>query len=296
MQTELHTIVDDALAWCAQALPFFSITRTTDMRVSAKAFAEFLLALNVLHESGYARTPAYDALLALAVDETREFDWEAALAHRSDLLLLAAYLNTFCARNGLPAAIPTDRISAALDEVLPLDAVPYRELDMLCGLAQGGAAVADERFTAALLRSGCLGDGIMNFDDTDLYAATHAFFYATVFGDRTERVSPALRGEMLAAIDLGLDVTLREGHADLVGEYLMCYASLGVPVGRRERSAWRFLTSAQQPNGAVPIYAGAHVRGDDFRTAPDREQWLACYHTTLVAAMAAAMRLARHDG
>jgi len=295
MRSELHSLVDNALAWCAESLPFFSITRTNDMRVSAKAFAEFLLALNVLRDSGYGRTPAYDALLALAIDETRAFDWEAALAQRSDLLLLAAYLNTFCSRNGLPTVIPTDRITAALDAVLPLDAVPYRELDMLCGLAQGGAPIADERFTGALLRSGCLGDEVMGFDDMDLYAATHAFFYATVFGDRSGRIAPALRDEMLATIDLGLDVTLREGHADLVGEYLMCYASLDVPVSRRERAAWSFLTSAQQPNGAVPIYATADVRGDDFRAAPDRAQWLACYHTTLVAAMAGAMRLARHE-
>ncbi|MEV0982228.1 hypothetical protein [Streptomyces sp. NPDC049915] len=141
-----------------------------------------------------------------------------------------------------------------------------------------------------------LGADPLALDDTEIYAFTHALFYATDFG--AHALPPG------AAVDDTVRVLLAShligGHLDLLAELLLCADVVGleetglVRGGRTDlvRRGWTALASAQRPDGAVPgpVHRPAVLSG---LTGEKAEAYLfgTCYHTTLATGLAAAARL-----
>ncbi|MFF9814335.1 DUF6895 family protein [Streptomyces sp. NPDC014006] len=143
---------------------------------------------------------------------------------------------------------------------------------------------------AALYRQSLPGLGAdpLALDDTEVYAFTHALFYATDFG--AHALPPG------AAVDDTVRVLLAShligGHLDLLAELLLCADVVGPEETDLVRRGWTALASAQRPDGAVPgpVHRPAVLAG---LTGEKAEAYLfgTCYHTTLATGLAAAARL-----
>ncbi|OUC99536.1 DUF6895 family protein [Streptomyces swartbergensis] len=150
-----------------------------------------------------------------------------------------------------------------------------------------------------------LGPDPLSLDDSETYAFTHALFYATDFGAHALPPGGSDAGSLLEAVRLLLGVNLTRSHLDLVAELLLC-ADLLRPALPRHRDAtgddpvargWAALAGAQRPDGAVP--GPVHRPEKMSELAGEKaEAYLfgTCYHTTLAAGLAAAVRLGRRPG
>jgi hypothetical protein len=150
-----------------------------------------------------------------------------------------------------------------------------------------------------------LGPDPLFLDDSETYAFTHALFYATDFGARPLPAGEPDPGLLLETVLLLLDVDLTRGHLDLVAELLLC-ADLLCPAGPRDGDGpdgdpvtrgWDTLARAQRPDGAVPgpVHRPERLPGLTGEKA-DAYLFGTCYHTTLAAGLAAAVRLNSRSG
>lgn len=125
--------------------------------------------------------------------------------------------------------------------------------------------------------------------DFEAYAVTHIVFYLSDMGLRpVSGVTRTQRRQMGAAVRVLLELYLCLGNLDLIAELLVCWRALGLPDGDLAGYARACLLGARLDCGAWPgpFYDSRVVRG---RSPEDRDAYLfrACYHTTLVALMAA---------
>ncbi|NUS16485.1 MAG: hypothetical protein HOY69_34660 [Streptomyces sp.] len=119
-------------------------------------------------------------------------------------------------------------------------------------------------------------------DRRTAYGITHDVFHATDWGRAAGRL-PAPLAEYLRLWLPAWTVTWSEERLwDLVGEFLAVAACLpGAPF---DDAAWRLLAAARTADGGLPEAGDPPPPG-----TPDREDFLACYHSTLVAAFAATL-------
>ncbi|GHH40789.1 DUF6895 family protein [Streptomyces candidus] len=147
-----------------------------------------------------------------------------------------------------------------------------------------------------------LDPDVLQLSESETYALTHVVFYATDFG----RKPLLLDGDDAAArlresVRILLGVRLARGSLDLLAELLVCESALRTGTGsgagtdegtaRTTAAAWNTLTAAVRPDGAVP----GPVHRPDVMTGLRGDKAAAylfgtCYHTTTVAALAAAVR------
>ncbi|MFF9107725.1 DUF6895 family protein [Streptomyces sp. NPDC014805] len=130
----------------------------------------------------------------------------------------------------------------------------------------------------------------LSLDDDEVYAFTHAVFYATDFG--ADDVPPG--GALRDTVRVLLASHLIGGHLDLLAELLLCADLTGLGETDLARRSWAALASARRPDGAVPgpVHRPAVLSG---LTGEKAEAYLfgTCYHTTLATGLAAVVRLGR---
>lgn len=166
--------------------------------------------------------------------------------------------------------------------------IPYRQLDLLhtlelCGIAHTLPSMAEVMPFTLLHNS----PNVLKLADRDIYALTHAIFYATDFGLRPPSGPRSFdRGAAVELLEALLVLTRDQGNADLVGELLCCLLCLGVRDSEESHRAWEFLLSVQEDDGRVNgpqgvVHPGLTDGDDAYR------HWATGYHTTIVAALAA---------
>lgn len=121
--------------------------------------------------------------------------------------------------------------------------------------------------------------------DNECYAVTHLLFYLTDFADHPGGVDLPGIAELVTTL---LGVYLAKDDFDLSAELLLCALALGQREHDLVTHGWQRLNKARRPDGAVPgplhdpavlaRLSGAKAAAYLFGT---------CYHTTVVAALAA---------
>lgn len=170
---------------------------------------------------------------------------------------------------------------------------PTRRLGVL--RAERRSGIHRPEHAAHVLRRTWLG-GLpepWTFERSSGYALTHVVFHLTDWG-RTARGVPADLAAYLADwLPPWLDTCLDAGMWDLSCELLIVAASLPRPSGPTMlQDAWTRIARAQHASGALPVEAGPE---EDAGADPERH-FLHCYHSTLMAAFAAAMTVERLTG
>ncbi|MEU9204837.1 hypothetical protein [Streptomyces sp. NPDC048332] len=138
------------------------------------------------------------------------------------------------------------------------------------------------------------------FEGPSGYALTHTVFHITDWCCVPERMPADIDAYLRAWLPPWIDGCLESRQWDLTGELLAVAAALpGPPPTDLLDVAWPALATAQAPGGAVPE-TGPTASGAETAQAPspggaeaDPYPFLACYHSTLVTAFAAALSLKR---
>lgn len=118
------------------------------------------------------------------------------------------------------------------------------------------------------------------------YGLTHDVFHVTDWGRHRGRLPAEAAGYLRLWLPAWLDCWLDERSWDLAGELLAvaaCVDAADTAASVEITAAWRRLAAAQDADGGLPE-TGTEPRPDD--PAAD---FLACYHSTLVAAFAATL-------
>jgi len=129
------------------------------------------------------------------------------------------------------------------------------------------------------------------FERSAGYALTHTVFHLTDWGGAPQGMPRDVAEYLTAWLPAWLDSCLEGGLWDLACELLAVGASLPEPPDRASaEEAWSRIAAVQDPSGALP------ETGADARGHPVRRTFATCYHSTLVAAFAAALTDARLRG
>ncbi|WNI20489.1 DUF6895 family protein [Streptomyces sp. ITFR-16] len=146
------------------------------------------------------------------------------------------------------------------------------------------------------------------FEGPSGYALTHTVFHITDWCCFPERMPAGIDAYLRDWLPPWIDGCLESRQWDLTGELLAVAAALpGPPPMDLLDAAWPALAAAQAPSGAVPetgptLSPAQPPEGDpppeaarprDAGPEPDPYPFLACYHSTLVIAFAAALSLKR---
>ncbi|MET9776989.1 hypothetical protein ABZ023_22425 [Streptomyces sp. NPDC006367] len=125
------------------------------------------------------------------------------------------------------------------------------------------------------------------------YALTHVVFHLTDWGRTARGVPPHLATYLRHWLPPWLDTCLEARMWDLSCELLAVAASVPQPPPPAVlRDAWQRLAAAQHPSGTVPE-EGAVQDAAAPAPAKDPYDFTDCYHSTLMAAFAAALTAAR---
>lgn len=117
-----------------------------------------------------------------------------------------------------------------------------------------------------------------------LYQLTHELFYATDWGAHAPDLGAEAHRYARRWIPMWIEIAARSTDADLLAELLSCHEMIGTDTNE---VPWDVLARAQIDDGAVKPPS----RSVDVRAAvTPTDEFLAHRHTTLVAAMAWAMR------
>ncbi|MGV9239484.1 DUF6895 family protein [Streptomyces nigra] len=165
---------------------------------------------------------------------------------------------------------------------------PTRRLGVLKAERRAGIRRAED--AGEVLRHTWLG-GLpepWTFERSAGYALTHVVFHLTDWGRAPDAVPADLAGYLGHWLPAWLDTCLDAGMWDLSCELLVVAASLPDPPDPETlRAAWPRIAGAQCDSGALP-------QQDHPEHGAGREpDFLHCYHSTLMAAFAAAQCLTR---
>lgn len=133
-------------------------------------------------------------------------------------------------------------------ERLPNHALEHHWLEQI----RSGAA-ATRQVDAALLAATCVGAplDVLGASTLDLYAFTHAVFYATDMG-RRDAPWPRPVDAIAAEAEAGLAAALDADNFDLAAELLWTWPMLGLPWSPAATFAFGVLAAAQDDHGFLP--------------------------------------------
>ncbi|MEU6254338.1 hypothetical protein [Streptomyces sp. NPDC047043] len=171
---------------------------------------------------------------------------------------------------------------------------PTRRLGLL--KAEGRSGIHRPERAHQALRRTWLG-GLpepWTFERSAGYALTHVVFHLTDWGRTPDGLPPDLADYLAHWLPPWLDTCLDARMWDLGCELLVVAASSPRPPDAAMfQDAWTRIARAQHETGALPV-EGPDPREDDAAAAePD---FLHCYHSTLMAAFAAALTIERLTG
>lgn len=121
-------------------------------------------------------------------------------------------------------------------------------------------------------------------DLSTLYAMTHTVYHLADWGARPSGLPTRIQDYLRAWLPAWLEVYLEAGHWDLVSELLMVDLCLVEPAYPAQ--AWERLAAVQLPDGMLPAEAWRDARNPATLVRNH-------YHSTLVAAMAGTLGVAR---
>lgn len=240
-----------------------------------------------------AHTPAWDPLHAYAADLLR-FAWQQT--GRGELFLrlqrwepFATYplevYSVFAAAGLRHAGYEAAAATTARTRGWRLtEQEPTRRLGVLKAERRSGIDRPEQ--VEPVLRSTWLG-GLAEpwtFERSSGYALTHVVFHLTDWGRLPEGVPADLAAYLTHWLPPWIDTCLDAGMWDLSCELLVVAASLPCPPDPATlEHAWTRIARAQYDSGALPQQA---PRGEGG--AEPEPDFLHCYHSTLMAAFAAA--------
>lgn len=277
-------VYDRALDWTSQNLEAFHPDHefVSDHSLRVKPFIELVFVLNPFLRWGHQHRDARLARLERFVAHTfGSYDFAAFAQQDPAGLIVFALRDEFYRLSGRPA--PADGLLArfldtGLHRLVRLSRTPYRAMDLSYSIGRAGLDFAPQTLLPDLPDT-VLGQGrpLVHASDSDLYSLTHTLFYLADLGAAPVAecwsAAPALHRQLRAALGL----TLRQGNADLSGEFLMCLGFMGEIDSPATRLAWGRLQALQLPCGAVPAPSYRPERDD-----AGHYRFTQCYHTTLV--------------
>lgn len=172
---------------------------------------------------------------------------------------------------------------------------PFRLLDIAYSLGRVGVAYELPNWHELYVQTiAAKAKGLAYLSNYDLYSITHTIFYLTDMGQRTaDDVIQGSSQRLCELVQKLLGVVLRDKDWDLTAEFLLCWSFLGIPLNSVMcEVAWQQLVLAQLADGAVPSPSFDPAAEDQNKgnvtLSETGYRFFNCYHTTLVAAAAAA--------
>ena len=213
--------------------------------------------------------------------------FEASLCRWNDalvpVLILAATLEAY----GLTAENDRRQMIQKVvrdSNVCIIERIPYRQLELRHILDAGGFAHGLPSYRELWSRTLVAHrPNLMFLSDNDVYSITHALFYVSDFSaHNVDFLTPQEIAYVHDVVTHLLGVYIRRKNWDLAAELLAAEKCLG-RISRHSVMGWRLLLEAQHADGRIDgPYLGQLA--DDKRDA--EHLFDACYHTTLVSALA----------
>jgi hypothetical protein len=217
--------------------------------------------------------------------------YQDLIVRNPESLQLYALIYKSLLHNGFDVSESAETIQMVIDEgyATSVEAVPFRLMD-LRNVLDGGRfrhtlPAMTELFERTMLARRPPLEYLTN---ADVYCITHAIFYRTDFGLDYSAVELHEEFAHLPQIVdrlLGLFVRLRDW--DLTSELLICHRCLQSDPTIIQDAAWEALDRAQLPDGSIPA-PGFDPNDADASQSPADHAFEQNYHTTIVAALAAA--------
>lgn len=300
-RADVRGVAEAALGWLTRhrdgfALDDFALDAAADVNRTWKPLGELAQVCVCVRRHTPPGSPLHEAagdLLAFAWRQTRDGALFADLQRLEPwasypLEVYAAFASAGLRHPGYERFVATVARTRGwrLAELLP-----NRRLGLLNSERRSGLPPHAE--TSEALEQTWLG-GLAEpwtFERSAGYTVTHVVFHLTDWGRATDRVPPRLAEYLETWLPPWLDTCLEDEQWDLSCELLAIAASLPRPPERTAvEGAWARLADAQQESGAL-----AEVGPGSHGPAAPRD-FLHCYHSTLMAAYAGALTLARLGG
>ncbi|WP_084655265.1 DUF6895 family protein [Nocardia altamirensis] len=289
-------VLDAAVEWLTGQLQWFD-QRQWERFLPRREFPEgtvleLLVLCRILRRGRFRDHELVGGAIELAQAVVSEQAFHSALGRADEKFPYRAYLVALLAELGCPVRSAVERVQVVLETGCggwtgawqpALTRLELRYVLDLGGFASTSLPVAD--LTAATIAAAA-PDPLYLRDD-EAYALTHVVFYATDFGARPMPAGAALIETMRTL--LGMYLAL--GDMDLAGELLLCLQAVGAADCPMTAHGWRELARRRRTDGAVPGPLYEPDRWSGLR-GEVREAYAfgTCHHTTMVAAMAAAVR------
>jgi hypothetical protein len=211
-----------------------------------------------------------------------------------DPLISQALIAVSLYRLGLlsEAGLQPLRTMLNISNALVSERFPHRQLEIKHILDAGGISSHLPSYDA-LYRSSVAGKMLnpIYATDFDVYSLTHVLFYSFDFaGKGALEPSLPLIAEACESVETLLGVYIRKKNWDLVGELLLCCHCLNRTSSLLYSIGWTELIAAQMQSGAIPGPTYSESKRDECVDAQQEDYVFEhCYHTTLVAALGAAL-------
>jgi hypothetical protein len=302
LPTQRAQVLDGCLGWLSGQLSWFRPStwdaHFPSREIPGQTVLELLLLCRMLARGSQAQQQhpllagAHEVAAAVCADPDFEVQLTRVDAQFPYLVWLLALTGDF--------GPETDSRRAQVQRILDLHGpgvvgldwppTPTVELSYILGLGEFRVDVPG--FGEVLGENAYAHADPIRLEEPDAYAITHVLLYATDLGARPLPVAGPARARLTELLLTVLGTQLVAGQLDLSAELLHCLHALDPTGGAAEhrlvRLAWERLAAAQLPNGAVP---GPPYSPEIAAQRPAEELdaylFRACYHTTIVAAMAA---------
>lgn len=291
------------LDWLADNLSWFS-PATWDAHfppreIPSQTVLELLLLCRVMERGQYARPRRrlLEGAREIAVSELSKPSFLAGLSRVDEQFPYLVWLLGLVGDFGPGTAIARARVQQILDlygaSVGGIDWPPTPAVELSYLLSVGGFAADVPGFEQLLGPHAYATADPLRLLEPDGYAITHVLLYASDLGARELPLDPVARDRLHDLLLTLLGIQLADAQLDLSSELLHCIRVVA-PVDRSRAEeplvtlGWQRLATAQLPSGAVPgpPYS-AEIAAQRSADELDGYLFRACYHTTIVAAMAA---------
>lgn len=283
----LDHLVRDSIGWLKEARDSFrlpsDVATDADPTLTLKPLgelAELTQIIGELHPLDEIRRTAQE-LFAFAWNETRDGELFVDLIHGEPFATYPVEIYGVFAQAGRRHAGVEDLLRATtrlrswqVDREDHTRTLSVLNAERRIGLRQH----ADFASVLALTGLGRLPEP-WALDRKAVYGVTHDVFHLTDWGRNRYRMPPEFADYLRLWLPSWLENWLEEELWDLAGELLAVTACLPEPPAHP--MAWQRLADAQAADGSVPEAGAAPASGNL------RDDFLACYHSTLVTAFAA---------
>lgn len=300
---------ESAIRWLGTNLEWFEPGRWQEFlprrSFPAGPLLELMVLLRCLRRGGFHE--GTDALrgptCAMANEVCRSQEFRLGLRKTDSLLPYHAFLLAELRSTGEPVGPALEDLELIaerdLGDVFSADRPVLTRMELryaldLAGMRVEGLATPRELYDGSI--AGCR-DTALFFANDEIYALTHVLFYLTDFGAHPCGLDVARQRGVVNLVLTLLVACLDRDDFDLVGELLLCAEVLGEGKNWLVGYAWRAMAEAQRSDGAVPspVHDATivpRVHGEKRRAYV----FGTCYHSTMVAAMAASEAVRRAAG